>query len=201
MGRRSPAPAVAGLLAPGRGGVVLGVDPGAGSGALAVVDVDARRVLGWWAYLEVAAGARARGYYDGKPLAWEAASLTRLAAVVAPLALRLLPSVLVLEGLFQARRSGLLVLAESAGIWRGLLEPGLWEYGDGSPGLVRRPPAAAWRAEVLGLGPRTDADRAEETAVRWARKHLSWEHLPDGLTRVEEGAVCEAACMACSTGG
>lgn len=174
----------------------VGCDPGSSDGAVAVV-VPGPRVVAWWAYSEVAAGIRVR-WIDGagRPCCWTGARLTLVAEALGPLLSEALlarpdgPPELVLEGLFQARRSGLLVLAESRGVWRRSLEPLC-------PGGTLEPRAQDWRAAVLGLGPRVDAHRAEEAAIRWARRNLTWSRPPDGLTRVEEGAVCEAAAIAC----
>ena len=168
--------------------IVVGADPGSSSGAVALLDGD--EVIAWWAYSRIASGWRVRWHGPGGPTKAVAPTLPRLARLVEPVIAESLPggAVLVLEGLFQARRQGLLTLAESAGVWLATLEPLCSE--------VRRPRAQEWRRDVLGLSGDVSAERAEEYAVAWARRHLRWRHPPDGLTRIEEGATCEAACMA-----
>ena len=106
------------------------------------------------------------------------------------------PFVLSLEGLYvpsgrgsRAKQVSVVPLAESAGEILGALRSGATE--------VHRPTARQWRAQVIGVGSHVKAQQAEEIAVRWATRSLRWV-VPIGqsLTYAEEGAVCEAACMA-----
>lgn len=178
---------------------VLGIDPGSENGGAALLE--GPTVLRWWAWqrLKRRSGAvyRLRSS-DGATL-----ELPHLHAVGQALASALAPGPvhLVVEGLYveppKGRRrrrvnpQAIIPLAESAGLVMGPLLPL-------SAGPVERPLATIWRSDVLGLPRDTSADNAEEYAVNFGRRRLSWpgDGLPPSGSYAEEGAVCEAACMA-----
>jgi hypothetical protein len=183
---------------------VLGVDPGSTSGGAALLSPCGARLTGWlaWTWLKAGGGryrltgaggagaARLPGHHE----------VPHLHAVGALLA-ELGPYRLVLEGLFLAhgssvaakgKRKSLLPLAEAAGEILGPLRTR-------AVGPPLRPNAQReWRPRVLGLPHDAGDKEAEERAVTWARRNLEWvAPLPrHGLSYAEEGAVCEAACMA-----
>ena len=178
----------------------LGVDPGR-SGAAVLLEGD-RRVVGWWAWtlLGRKAGESWRlRWPDGvADLGDNAASLGAIGCGIRN-AVRPWPSAgndwpdLVVEGLFvpRARAGGrpvdpqsVIPLAEATGELIGGL--GLRPRA--------RPPANVWRPAMLGIPARTPADEAEAYAIRMYP--TTFGALPEGLTRGELGAVCEAAWIA-----
>lgn len=177
----------------------LGVDPGSWSGGAAVLSCvpGARPVVrAWFGWTFVKSGG-GRLRYVGAGLAVPplGAPLFDAACILAALGPY---DAVVVEGLFVAsgsgrraggRRASTVPLAESAGELLGPLR---------SAGPLSRPSANEWRHAVLGLPPGMAADECEARAVTWARGRLDWAaELPRwGLTYAEEGAVCEAACMA-----
>lgn len=177
---------------------VLAADPGLCGGAV-LLDPDGRTVLDWWAW----------AWLDGQGGRFRVRASARVAQVAPSMhevGERLScvgPCVVVVEGLFLANRNtkaakgkrrSLLPLAELAGELVGPLRAV-------AEGPVLRPVAQTqWRPEVLGLGRDASAKDAEEYAVAWAQRHLDWSRTTGlrqaRLTLAEEGAVCEAACMA-----
>ncbi len=78
-------------------------------------------------------------------------------------------------------------LAESAGALIAHLEPA-------SERNVRRVMARTWRPEVAGIPARTEAKRAGELAVKYAKVIFDWSACPpSGLTKVELEALSESA--------
>ena len=185
----------------------LGIDPGSRNGAAVLLSPDGHTVLWWGCYATVSAGHRIKDASCAPPVTWQSfehavVNLSRLCWMGAT-AKREESYTLTVEGLFNARgstreaqgkRLQLLKLAESAGVLIGAFSP--W-----SAGSVYRPKAAdgrnGWRYRQLGLQAKTDATKAEAYAVEMAPHRFTWTpEFPAHLTKVELGAVCEAAFIA-----
>lgn len=175
----------------------LGVDPGKTSGAAVLLAPDGREVLTWCAWWT----RRAGGWHfvtpgDRTKVDHWARGLRTWRDEQA--AARALVWGLTVEGLeaYRGKRSAsprdLLVLGEACGEAIGLLRVE-------AEGLLLRPKAGEWRAGVLGLKPRTRAEKAEAYAVSLAPARVDWHGVggwPSGLPKVPRGAIAEAACMA-----
>lgn len=175
--------------------MILAVDPGSHSGGAALV-TPSLEVVAWWSWVQLKRKGhvvyRLRGSSSPQEPS-EYADLHQVGQAVADAMSG--PYVLVVEGLFVSRASkkalqSVLPLAESAGLVMGpLLEL--------AQGDVLRPLAQPqWRRVVLGLPQSTNDKAAEAYAVEHARRAFGWATPPPTATYAEEGAVCEAACMA-----
>jgi hypothetical protein len=177
-------------------------------------------VVAWWVWTAVAAGLRARCYTPASGLCEIPAVSSvgrigrligeRLGEAVAVSDTRHGPPagvLLVLEEQFvstagKATQADVMACARSAGA----IEDGLRDATpSGAVAGPLRPLASVWRRQVLGLDPRTSADRAEAAAVAAVPGLLSWPTAPGlpspfargvhMLTQQELGALAEAACM------
>jgi hypothetical protein len=169
---------------------ILGVDPGAKGAACLRIPGTPTAPICWWTWTDVVAGYRLRSPDGIVTLPTQHDVGARIAADV----LRLGPPVpCVLEGLFAANQSSI-VVAERAGELLGGLRPCLVGQPLRPLAVDRRRGHVGWRRQVLGLPDNTPAARAEAYAVERARR-AGW--LPRvGGTHAEEGALAEAGWMA-----
>lgn len=183
---------------------VVGVDPGAETGAVVWLAPDGRAVRHWWAW-ERQGGAHDRCSYRLRDAVEAEMPGFAFPELLDHIALHLremgaAPARLVVEGLFIPARLTREGKTSPGNVGALFLSAGAALQAFGFLSYARephRPTAAVWRSRQLGRGAgRLNAEAAEALAVERAEVAFAWPGSLRWLTAAERGAVAEAAWMA-----